>query len=72
MRGRQSKFKPPQWLSCFLSEYRWFRKWHGGHWERWWIPMCASAIWLNYDKPNLIGWRQPCSEGPCMGMETYE
>lgn len=32
------------WL---LSNYRWWRKWRGGHWEYWWIDApVASSMWL--------------------------
>lgn len=39
-----------------LSDYRWFRRWVGGHWERWWIDYVHSDIW--HHRPH--GGR-PCS-----------
>jgi len=40
-----------RWVGCFLSSYRWFRRLHGGHWERWNVdhPVC-SAVWCDVDK----------------------
>lgn len=44
-------------LHCFLSNallgnvcnQRWYRRWQGGHWERWYIDApVASDLWLDY------------------------
>jgi hypothetical protein len=58
-------------VASFLSGYRWYRKFHGGRWELWWIPICASAIWLeiHHDLPD--DYRQPCSEGPRIAREDW-
>ena len=29
---------------------RWYRRWQGGHWERWWIEPCWSDLWLDMPK----------------------
>lgn len=30
-----------------FSRFRWYRRWRGGHWEKWWImPPVASTMWL--------------------------
>lgn len=49
----------------FLGQrFRWYRRWHGGRWERWWIDICASAIWLNVDPARCWPqYRQPCGYG---------
>ena len=31
-----------------VSNWRWYRKWQGGHWERWYIEACWSDLWLDY------------------------
>lgn len=49
-----------------LSNFRWFRKWRGGHWERHFIDICDSHIWLQMSNNPSFQWpayRQPCSVG---------
>jgi len=45
----------------FLSEYQWYRKWYGGRWERHWISVCSSAMWINM-KPPIV-WQEWISPG---------
>lgn len=43
------------WLSCFLSEYQWFRKWYGGKWSRWEIDLnlTRNPLWVQgWDRPG--------------------
>jgi hypothetical protein len=39
------------------SRWRWYRRWQGGHWERWFIgPPVASTMWLQNvhgERPGL-------------------
>lgn len=36
------------WLSCFLGEYRWFRRWYGGKWSRWEVNLnlTTNPLWV--------------------------
>ena len=46
---------------AFLSEYKWYRKLHGGHWEKWHIdhPVC-SCIWLDVNQCSVgTNYREP-------------
>ena len=47
-----------------LSRFQWYRRWYGGRWERHWIDICGSFIWLNM-RPGRCwpDYRQPCSHG---------
>jgi hypothetical protein len=42
------------WLSCFLSEYRWFRRWYGGKWSQWTVllNLTTNPLWVT-------GWERP-------------
>lgn len=47
-----------------LSGYQWYRRWHGGRWERHFIDICHAYIWLPMDPLRCWPqWRQPCSIG---------
>ena len=41
-----------------LAQYQWYRKWYGGYWERWYIEMCHSLIWL--DVPRQFAYPDYC------------
>lgn len=33
-------------LRALLSSFRWYRRWHGGVWERWWVDGGVnSCVW---------------------------
>jgi hypothetical protein len=36
------------WLDVFFSNRRWYRRWRGGYWARWYIdsPVCCLC-WFN-------------------------
>jgi hypothetical protein len=52
------------WFKCHFSKYQWYRKWYGGRWEKHWIHICASSMWLAMTPPRVWPeWRQPCSHG---------
>lgn len=38
----------------FLAEYKWFRRWHGGHWEQWYedVPITDTA-WFHVRKCSI-------------------
>jgi len=57
------------WFKHFLSNFKWYRKWHGGRWEYWYVDICKSMIWHDIKKdeqgyPN----RPPC----CFGTPIIE
>ena len=31
---------------CRLSSYAWYRKWHEGRWELWYVPEFHNEMWL--------------------------
>lgn len=54
-----------------LSEFRWYRRWYGGRWERHYIEICHSDMWLDMHPERMWpSWRQPCSRGT-PEIETY-
>lgn len=60
----------PWWVRTFpfdylFSRFQWYRKWHGGRWEYWYIELCYSFIWLRMPKGK--GWPE---SGPCSGRGT--
>lgn len=48
------------------SKWRWYRRWCGGHWERWWIDSpVAGSIWLQNahgERPGLGVSREACED----------
>ena len=41
-----------------------YRRWFGGRWERHWIEICGSFIWLSmHPDRKWPEYRQPCSFG---------
>lgn len=57
----------PFFLHHFLSQrFQWYRRWHGGRWERHFIDVCDADIWLPMSNDPARQWpayRQPCSVG---------
>ncbi len=54
----------PFWIDVWLTQYRWYRQWCGGHWERWWIDGVFACLWLRVehgDRPGL-GFGSPTCE----------
>ena len=56
---RSSEFKH------FLGQkFQWYRRWFGGRWERHYIDICHSFIWLDMRQDRKYPeYRQPCSFG---------
>ena len=51
-------------LKHYLSNYQWYRKWYGGRWEKHYIEICASSMWLDMKPPKVWpDYIQPCSRG---------
>lgn len=57
------------WFRYFFDKYQWYRKWHGGRWELWWVDICKSEQWYNLP-PNKCypNYRPPC----CFGTPIIE
>lgn len=39
----------------WLCNFRWFRKWIGGHWEQWWLDVpFTESVWFltNHTSPT--------------------
>lgn len=54
------------WFKHLLGRFAWYRRWFGGRWERHWIDICGSDIWLDMSSDPRRQWpayRQPCSLG---------
>lgn len=58
------KFARLRWIACFLSEYEWFRKIHGGKWMRTHVdyPVC-SCLWLPVSDDATPEYREPLWRG---------
>jgi hypothetical protein len=46
------------WADHIFSRWRWWRRWRGGHWERWYIDTpVGSCLWFRErlwpDRPGL-------------------
>lgn len=66
----------PGWMrwSTFrfsLSRFQWYRKWYGGRWERWYIEMCHSVMWLNMRRDRCYPEFVPCSGRCTPTIEDY-
>lgn len=47
------------WLRPWLSEFAWFRRWHGGKWSRWYINLylTRNPLWLpQWHRPGCGLW----------------
>lgn len=43
-------------LDAVLSNFGWYRRMRGGHWEKWWIDSPVnSAVWLKLDHGERPG-----------------
>lgn len=69
--------QPRGWfLDALFSNYRWYRRWCGGHWECWYIDVCRACIWMQMTactvRNNLE--RPPCAFGSpiCEENNTQE
>ena len=52
------------WFKHFLGNFKWYRRWHGGRWERHWIEPCCSDIWFDMKQgKQWPEYRMPCSHG---------
>lgn len=56
-------------FNAFLSEYRWYRRSHGGHWEQWYVEPCSDFLWLSVDECVRTGVQRP---GGCRGIPECE
>ena len=53
------------WPLPFAAEnWRWYRRWQGGHWERWYIECCWGELWLDFLAcTRQTGGRPPLGRG---------
>jgi len=53
------------WVKHYLGQnFQWYRRWYGGRWERHFIDVCCSFIWLDmHPDRKWPEYRQPCSIG---------
>lgn len=59
------------WIRYYLKHFQWYRRWHGGRWEYWWIEICASYMWLTMRADLPDDYREPCSAGPRLAREDW-
>jgi hypothetical protein len=54
------------WLSCFLGEYQWFRRWYGGKWSQWtiFLNLTRNPLWVQ-------GWDRPGCGLECHARESW-
>lgn len=52
------------WFECFLSEFEWYRRLHGGYWAHVHVdfPVC-STLWLKVPGIPSPGYREPLWRG---------
>jgi len=54
-----------------FCNYQCYRRWYGGRWEKHWIEICHSSMWLDMKRQNVWpDFRQPCSFGTPL-IEDY-
>ena len=58
-------------IFSFLTRYQWFRRWVGGRWELWCIPVCNALVWLQIADDQPDDRYQPCSSGPRIAREDW-
>jgi hypothetical protein len=61
------------WLSCFLGDYQWFRKWYGGKWSLWLIDLklTRNPLWLqSWERPGCGLWWYEREEWPTTTSRT--
>jgi hypothetical protein len=64
------RFARRSWAGRMLGEYRWFRRWSGGHWERWWVDYVHSDLWHSVEHCARVTGLPPTSV--CRGTPTCE
>lgn len=40
---------PFSMLGINASNWQWYRRWRGGHWERCWVEPCWGYVWMRLD-----------------------
>jgi hypothetical protein len=61
------------WLDRWFSGFHWYRKWCGGHWEKWYVALADCEGWLQTDRCFHDGAKRPsplCLGAPLV-CETY-
>lgn len=55
--------KRPWLLDSLFDRYRWYRKLCGGHWERWYIDVVHSRLWIQVAR---------CTHERCVYLPEWE
>ncbi|MFA5025682.1 MAG: hypothetical protein WC503_04205 [Candidatus Shapirobacteria bacterium] len=67
--------KMPNWLRnkhWVFSEYKWYRKWYRGKWEKWWVDYpVASSVWHNEPLDTWFGRPSPLCMGSPEEIENW-
>lgn len=66
----RQRFARDTWVGRMLGEYRWFRRWAGGHWERWWVDYVHAPLWHSVECCAHETGDRPTSV--CRGTPTCE
>lgn len=45
--GRTEILTRPWWLDYLFDRFRWYRRFCGGHWERWYIEAVHGYVWIH-------------------------
>jgi hypothetical protein len=56
---RLHRFLTNALLGCFFANRRWYRRWQGGHWEQWYIEVCWSDLWLDFQECTRVTGERP-------------
>lgn len=58
-----------RWLVAFGSEFRFVRRFLGGHWELWLVEPCQRLLWLDTDRCSCVARTRPPA---CFGTPLCE
>jgi hypothetical protein len=47
------------WLDYWFSGFRWYRKWCGGHWEKWYMALVDGEKWFSVERCFDSGAERP-------------
>lgn len=62
-------------IKAFFSDYLGYRKFYGGHWERWYVDLIYCDVWHDVIVCSLHPWNVAHGKRPtpiCRGTPTCE